>query len=197
MNSVTINSSAMQTLIGPSGGGKSTLLNIFSSLVVATEAEERALNAVGLAGFAGHFPRQLFAGMRRWVALARAISLDVSIILMDEPFTALGEQTRIVLSEDLFELLSRTGKTINFVAYGLGEAVLLWDRITIFSASTRHPISSRSCARGSVTSFPTRFGSRRTIPSIDARAGPEAPHDNRHLPCQAPVWRRDLARPIH
>ncbi|ACM31299.1 ABC transporter (plasmid) [Rhizobium rhizogenes K84] len=67
--------------------------------VVATEAEERALNAVGVAGFAGHFPRQLFGGTRQWASLARALSLDTPIILMDELFTAIDEQTRMILGK--------------------------------------------------------------------------------------------------
>jgi NitT/TauT family transport system ATP-binding protein len=105
--------------------------------VAATQAVQRgreALDAVGLADFAGHFPRQLSGGMRQRASLARALSLDTPFILMDEPFAALDEQTRMVLGEDLSDLLSRTGKTIVFVTHSLGEAVLLSDRIAVFSA---------------------------------------------------------------
>jgi len=99
------------------------------------EAKAReALTAVGLIDFADHFPGQLSGGMKQRAALARALSLETDIVLMDEPFGALDEQTRMVLGEDLSELLSRTGKTIVFVTHSLGEAVFLSDRVAVFSA---------------------------------------------------------------
>ena len=72
--------------------------------------------------------------MRQRAALARALSLETPILLMDEPFGALDEQTRMVLGEDLSILLSRTGKTIVFVTHSLGEAVFLADKVAVFSA---------------------------------------------------------------
>jgi NitT/TauT family transport system ATP-binding protein len=105
--------------------------------VAKGEREERAkksLEAVGLADFADHYPGQLSGGMRQRAALARALSLDTGILLMDEPFGALDEQTRMILGEDLSVLLARTGKTIVFVTHSLGEAVFLADRVAVFSA---------------------------------------------------------------
>src|SRR5438876_3209586 len=105
--------------------------------VPRAEREPRArksLEAVGLADFTDHYPGQLSGGMRQRAALARALSLETGIILMDEPFGALDEQTRMVLGEDLSVLLSRTGKTIVFVTHSLGEAVFLADRVAVFSA---------------------------------------------------------------
>jgi NitT/TauT family transport system ATP-binding protein len=105
--------------------------------VPRAEREPRArksLEAVGLSDFTGHYPGQLSGGMRQRAALARALSLETDIILMDEPFGALDEQTRMVLGEDLSVLLSRTGKTIIFVTHSLGEAVFLADRVAVFSA---------------------------------------------------------------
>ena len=72
--------------------------------------------------------------MRQRAALARALSLETGILLMDEPFGALDEQTRMVLGEDLSVLLSRADKTIVFVTHSLGEAVFLADRVAVFSA---------------------------------------------------------------
>ncbi len=72
--------------------------------------------------------------MRQRAALARALSLETDILLMDEPFGALDEQTRMVLGEDLSVLLSRSNKTIVFVTHSLGEAVFLADRVAVFSA---------------------------------------------------------------
>jgi len=95
---------------------------------------EEALVAVGLADFARHYPRQLSGGMKQRVQLARALSLKTDILLMDEPFAALDEQTRMVLGEDLSVLLARTGKTIVFVTHSLVEAVFLADRVAVFTA---------------------------------------------------------------
>jgi len=94
----------------------------------------KSLEAVGLAEFADHYPGQLSGGMRQRAALARALSLQTGILLMDEPFGALDEQTRMILGEDLSVLLASTEKTIVFVTHSLGEAVFLADRVAVFSA---------------------------------------------------------------
>jgi NitT/TauT family transport system ATP-binding protein len=95
---------------------------------------KKSLAAVGLSDFANHYPSQLSGGMRQRAALARALSLETGILLMDEPFGALDEQTRMILGEDLSVLLARTEKTIVFVTHSLGEAVFLADRVAVFSA---------------------------------------------------------------
>src|SRR5262249_6727120 len=87
------------------------------------ERARKALEAVGLKDFLAHYPAQLSGGMRQRAALARALSLQTGILLMDEPFGALDEQTRMILGEDLSVLLARTEKTIVFVTHSLGEAV--------------------------------------------------------------------------
>src|SRR5215468_4763474 len=105
--------------------------------VPKAEREPRArksLAAVGLSEFADHYPGQLSGGMRQRAALARALSLQTDILLMDEPFGALDEQTRMILGEDLSVLLAATRKTIVFVTHSLGEAVFLADRVAVFSA---------------------------------------------------------------
>jgi NitT/TauT family transport system ATP-binding protein len=105
--------------------------------VPKAEHEPRArksLEAVGLAEFAHHYPGQLSGGMRQRAALARSLSLQTGILLMDEPFGALDEQTRMILGEDLSVLLASTDKTIVFVTHSLGEAVFLADRVAVFTA---------------------------------------------------------------
>src|SRR5581483_9240440 len=101
------------------------------------EREDRArqsLEAVGLSDFCNHYPAQLSGGMKQRVQLARALGLQTEILLMDEPFAALDEQTRMVLGEDLSVLLAHTGKTIIFVTHSLVEAVFLADRVAVFTA---------------------------------------------------------------
>src|SRR5690606_37794232 len=101
------------------------------------QLEDRAIEAlkvVGMLDFRNHLPRQLSGGMKQRVQLARALSLDTDIILMDEPFAALDEQTRMVLGEDISVLLARSHKTIVFVTHSLVEAVFLADRVATFTA---------------------------------------------------------------
>ena len=93
-----------------------------------------SLHAVGLSDFTDHYPNQLSGGMKQRAQLARALVLKTDILLMDEPFAALDEQTRMVLGEDLSVLLARTGKTIVFVTHSLVEAVFLADRVAVFTA---------------------------------------------------------------
>ncbi|HEY5348417.1 MAG TPA: ABC transporter ATP-binding protein, partial [Candidatus Lustribacter sp.] len=93
-----------------------------------------ALSSVGMEGFANFYPSALSIGMKQRINMARGIALDTGILLMDEPFAALDEQTRLVLGEDLSVLLARTGKTIVFVTHSLAEAVLLADRIVVMTA---------------------------------------------------------------
>jgi NitT/TauT family transport system ATP-binding protein len=105
--------------------------------VAKAERDSRAMAAletVGMAGFAEHYPTQLSVGMRQRVNMARGICVGTDILLMDEPFAALDEQTRMVLGEDLSILLARTGKTIVFVTHSLAEAVFLSDRIAVMTA---------------------------------------------------------------
>src|SRR5215470_11252406 len=116
---------------------ENVMLGMMFQGVPRAERAERArksLEAVGLSEFANHYPAQLSGGMRQRAALARALSLETGILLMDEPFGALDEQTRMILGEDLSVLLSRTEKTIVFVTHSLGEAVFLADRVAVFSA---------------------------------------------------------------
>jgi len=98
-----------------------------------TRARE-AIEAVGLGSFGNHYPGQISGGMKQRAQLARALSLQTDIILMDEPFGALDEQTRMVLGEDLSVMLSQTEKTIVFVTHSLVEAVFLADRVAIMTS---------------------------------------------------------------
>jgi NitT/TauT family transport system ATP-binding protein len=88
---------------------------------------------VGLKGFEERYPNQLSGGMRQRVGLARALTVDADIILMDEPFSSVDEQTRRKFQEDLLDLLRHHQKTVIFVTHSIEEAAYLSDQIALLS----------------------------------------------------------------
>ena len=105
---------------------------------VARKAAERdardIISLVGLKGFEGHYPHELSGGMRQRVNLARAFAVNPDILLMDEPFAALDALTREQMQHELLRIVGETGKTVLFITHQIDEAVLLADRIAVFSA---------------------------------------------------------------
>jgi NitT/TauT family transport system ATP-binding protein len=95
---------------------------------------EEALEQVGLAGFAKAYPRQLSGGMKMRVSIARALVTRPTVMLMDEPFAALDEITRLKLNDDLAALRSSLGATVVFVTHSVFESVYLSDRIVVMAA---------------------------------------------------------------
>lgn len=93
-----------------------------------------AINAVKLAGFENHYPKQLSGGMRQRVGLARALVTDPSVLLLDEPFGALDAQTRLVMQGQLIDLVESTGRTIVLVTHSIEEAILLSDRVLVMTS---------------------------------------------------------------
>jgi NitT/TauT family transport system ATP-binding protein len=92
------------------------------------------LELVGLAGFANSRPRHLSGGMKQRVALCRALIQSPSLLLMDEPFAALDELTRMGMQDLLLDIRRLTGATVLFVTHSIAEAVYLADEILVFSA---------------------------------------------------------------
>ena len=91
------------------------------------------IREVGLSGFEEKYPHQLSGGMRQRTGLARALTINSDILLMDEPFSAVDEQMRRKLQEDLLNLLRIESKTVIFVTHSIEEAVYLADQVVILS----------------------------------------------------------------
>jgi ABC-type nitrate/sulfonate/bicarbonate transport system ATPase subunit len=184
--SLTIADNEFVTLVGRSGCGKTTLLNIVAGLVAPTSGEVRVdgrtvtgpgqgkgmvfqqhalfpwltaiqnvefpgksrgvprqerretasqlIDLVGLRGFEDRYPVELSGGMQQRVAIARALALDPEILLMDEPFGALDELTRIEMQDELLRVWSSRKKTVVFVTHSISEALMLSDRVVVLTA---------------------------------------------------------------
>ena len=97
------------------------------------ETAARYIAEVGLSGFENSYPHELSGGMRQRVGLARALAVDADILMMDEPFASVDEQTRRKFQEDLLELLAKEKKTVIFVTHSIEEAVYVSDQVVLLS----------------------------------------------------------------
>jgi NitT/TauT family transport system ATP-binding protein len=104
--------------------------------VAASERRGRALELLTkchLGGFENHYPHQLSGGMRQRAALARTLAVDPAVLLMDEPFSALDAQTKMVLQQDLAQTLAAERKTALLITHDLVESIALSDRVYVMS----------------------------------------------------------------
>jgi NitT/TauT family transport system ATP-binding protein len=92
------------------------------------------MKLVGLEGFESAYPAELSGGMRQRAALARSLANDPEILLMDEPFAAVDAMTRQLLQDQLIDIVAKTRKTVIFVTHSIDEALILSDRIVVFSS---------------------------------------------------------------
>src|SRR5262252_1421532 len=147
---------------------------------VIKERVERYLDLVGLVGFERHYPYQLSGGMQQRVGLVRALAINPSILLMDEPFAALDAQTREILQDELLQLMQRADerKTMVFITHSIDEAIILGDRIGVMTA--------RPGRIKEVLELP--FGRPRDVEAVRA--------DPRFAELRAHIWRQlHTARP--
>ncbi|HEY7554124.1 MAG TPA: ABC transporter ATP-binding protein [Candidatus Binatia bacterium] len=99
----------------------------------ASRAKE-FIKLVGLAGFEEHFPHELSGGMQQRCNLARALTVDPKILIMDEPFAALDAQTREIMQAELLRIWKESRKTVLFITHQINEALYLADRVIVFAA---------------------------------------------------------------
>lgn len=105
------------------------------------ERIDHYISLVGLSGFEKSYPHQLSGGMRQRVGIARALAINPDLLLMDEPFSALDAQTRIIMQQELVALWEKTRLTTLYVTHNIQEAVMLADRVVLLS---RRPGKVRS-----------------------------------------------------
>jgi NitT/TauT family transport system ATP-binding protein len=101
------------------------------------EGIERAMGfikLVGLQGFEEHYPHELSGGMQQRCNLARALTVDPKILIMDEPFAALDAQTREIMQAELLRIWKESGKTVLFITHQISEAIFLADRVIVFGS---------------------------------------------------------------
>ena len=123
---------------------------------------EQLLEQYGLERFARSRPSELSGGMRQRAALIRTLLLDPELLLLDEPFSALDYQTRLTVSDDIGQIIRRSGKTALLVTHDLSEAVSLSDRVIVLS---KRPASI-------VRIVPVRFSLEKDTP-LNRRNAPE------------------------
>ena len=117
------------------------LLSLQVNRMLTPERREHTLHqnhTYGLDQFRSHYPRQLSGGMRQKVALIRTLAFDPTLLLLDEPFSALDYQTRLRAADEIFGIIRKEHKTAILVTHDIAEAISMSDRILVFSDRPAH-----------------------------------------------------------
>ncbi|MET1083573.1 MAG: ABC transporter ATP-binding protein [Burkholderiales bacterium] len=112
--------------------------NVLFGTRSTAEKADSLIRRVGLKGFENHYPKQLSGGMQQRTALARALANDPKILLLDEPFGALDNQTRALMQELLLGIWEADRKTVLFVTHDIEEAIFMANRVAVMSARPGH-----------------------------------------------------------
>ncbi len=112
--------------------------NVLFGTRAGPEVAEKLIQQVGLRGFENHYPKMLSGGMQQRTALARALANDPKILLLDEPFGALDNQTRALMQELLLGIWEADRKTVLFVTHDIDEAIFMANRVAVMSARPGH-----------------------------------------------------------
>ena len=128
----------------------------------AREKAEDLLKTYQLWEFRDAYPRQLSGGMRQRAALIRTLLMDPDLLLLDEPFSALDYQTRLSVSDDIYRIIRKEGKSAILVTHDISEAISMSDRVLILSA----------CPARVLTCIPMLFADRQAAP-LEKRSLPE------------------------
>ncbi len=116
---------------------KNVLFGLECQGLNSAENQNRArkfIKLVGLEGFEDHYPHELSGGMQQRCNLARALTVDPKILIMDEPFAALDAQTREIMQMELLRIWLEAKKTVLFITHQINEAIYLADRVIVFGA---------------------------------------------------------------
>ena len=138
------------------------LIGLDINNTLTKENKDRVINLLktyGLEEFINKYPNSLSGGMRQRVALIRTLATNPDILLLDEPFSALDYQSRLILADDIYEIIKKENKTVILVTHDIAEAISLSDRVIVLS---KRPATIKSIYEINLTNKSTPSNNRKT-----------------------------------